>query len=233
MKIDKVKKQLKKVNALFSSIDEEGSYSSIEKDLLKSYIRELYERISQEVESPSPPNQKKKRESKKEDSIFTPPVAKIKEAEILETIVKEEVSSIQNSNNAQQESTTHNVDVIDLPAEIPPVQEEIIDPERQALLVEIYEIEEIEDISDRLSNQPIADLNKAISINEKIFTINELFDGDHITYQDTISHLNKLTSFQEAKQYLISHVAELFRWDKKDKIKKATNFIKIIHRKYL
>ena len=233
MKIDKVKKQLKKVNALFSSIEEEGSYSSIEKDLLKSYITELYERISLEVELPSPPSHKKKRGNNKEDSIFTPPVAIIKEVEILETIAKEEVSAIQNSNSAQQESATDKVDVIDLPAEILPVQEGSIDPERQALLAEIFEIEEIEDISDRLSNQPIADLNKAISINEKIFTINELFDGDHITYQDTINHLNKLTSFQEAKQYLVSHVAELFRWDKKDKIKKATNFIKIIHRKYL
>ena len=45
MNIKSIKKQLGKVNALFSVMENEEAISSIEKDLLKSYVQNLYAQI--------------------------------------------------------------------------------------------------------------------------------------------------------------------------------------------
>jgi len=45
MNIKKIEKQLKKINQLFETIKEDGTMSAIERDLLLSYVRGLYEKI--------------------------------------------------------------------------------------------------------------------------------------------------------------------------------------------
>jgi hypothetical protein len=79
---------------------------------------------------------------------------------------------------------------------------------------------------------PIADLTKAMGINEKIFTVRELFKKDQDKFNDTIQHLNTLASFDEAKTYLMHGVAKDLGWDEPDMHKKAFNFIKLVQRRY-
>ena len=45
MSIKKIEKQLRKINQLFETIKEDGTMSAIERDLLLSYVRGLYEKI--------------------------------------------------------------------------------------------------------------------------------------------------------------------------------------------
>ena len=99
-------------------------------------------------------------------------------------------------------------------------------------LEEIFNIAEATDLSERLSQSPIKNLTKAFSINEKLFTIKELFNGDADTFNATLSDLNKMKSFEEATNFLAVNIAGKFGWSKKSKKKKAKEFVKTVKRRY-
>jgi len=96
---------------------------------------------------------------------------------------------------------------------------------------ELFELPATKELSDRLSSTPIRDLTKAISINEKILTCNELFKKDKTRFNDALKTLNGFSSFSEARPYLAS-LANEFGWDKKNRKKKAQIFIKLVRRRY-
>jgi len=87
------------------------------------------------------------------------------------------------------------------------------------------------ELSEKLSTLPISDLTKAMGLNEKIFTIKELFGDDQDLFNETMNQLNGLSSFEEAKSTLVK-IADRFEWTDKKKKKKAKNFIKLISRRY-
>jgi len=96
---------------------------------------------------------------------------------------------------------------------------------------ELFEIPAAKELSDRLSSTPVKDLTRAISINEKILTCNELFGKDKNRFNDALTTLNGFGSFTEARPYLVS-LANEFGWDQKNAKKKAQVFIKLVRRRY-
>lgn len=92
---------------------------------------------------------------------------------------------------------------------------------------------EIADISDKLSNSPIKDIIKAISINERIFTQNELFGGDNLVFRSTVEQIEKCNSIEEAFFLLQNGVAKKYEWDSATKVKKANNFVRLVQRRFL
>ncbi|MDR1054619.1 MAG: hypothetical protein LBL90_02065 [Prevotellaceae bacterium] len=79
----------------------------------------------------------------------------------------------------------------------------------------------------RLGITPIADLTKAIGINDKFQFIKELFGGDSDKYTDTIRILNNFDSLTEA----LSHIDTYFNWDKNnDTVKRI---ILLVRRRYM
>ncbi len=99
-------------------------------------------------------------------------------------------------------------------------------------LLELFSIKKANEISEKLSQLPISDLNKAMGVNEKIFVKNELFGGDDNVFRSTLSKLNTFQNFDEAKDYLANEVAGSFEWTAPDKSKKAKNFIQLVYRRY-
>ncbi|TVQ44806.1 MAG: hypothetical protein EA362_09590 [Saprospirales bacterium] len=99
-------------------------------------------------------------------------------------------------------------------------------------LLELFSIKKANEISEKLSQLPISDLNKAMGVNEKIFVKNELFGGDDNVFRSTLSRLNAFQNFDEAKNFLASEVAGSFEWTAPDKSKKAKNFIQLVYRRY-
>jgi hypothetical protein len=97
---------------------------------------------------------------------------------------------------------------------------------------ELFEHGSARELSEKLSNLPIRDLRKAMGLNEKIFTMNELFGGNQPAYDKAMIELNALNNFEEAKAYLIQNVAGKYEWTKRNKKKKAQNFIKLVRRRY-
>ncbi|MGB1216577.1 MAG: hypothetical protein ACPG5P_01805, partial [Saprospiraceae bacterium] len=72
------------------------------------------------------------------------------------------------------------------------------------------------DLSDKLSNSPIRDLNKAFGLNDKLMYANQLFDGQNHIFKETIEVLNACNSFEQAKIYLIENVAKAYNWSSSD-----------------
>lgn len=127
-------------------------------------------------------------------------------------------------------------EVIDETPEV--VEQEIIEEiveevvEVDPALLDLFADKEAVELSDKLKMLPITDLTKSMSINEKAFTIKELFAGDSDLYTKTIHNLNILGSYEEAKEYLMQGVAAENEWAKQGKEKKAINFIHLVQRRY-
>ncbi|MEZ4906729.1 MAG: hypothetical protein R2771_03585 [Saprospiraceae bacterium] len=89
------------------------------------------------------------------------------------------------------------------------------------------------ELSEKLSKTPLSDLSKAFGLNEKIFTINELFAGDFADFETTISELNSMSNINDAKEYIVNKLVPKYNWDSDDKLKKVEYFIKSVKRRYL
>lgn len=81
-------------------------------------------------------------------------------------------------------------------------------------------------VSSKLQSIPIADINKAIGINDKFLFTKELFNSNPKAYKQTIDELNKAESYTFALNYLES----TFDWDFESDV--VTDFIDIIKRKF-
>ena len=259
MNINKVKKQLKKINNLVEAIEGEGKASSIEKDLLKSYVQDLYEKITtgkHETASAPAPQPVVKQEAVAKNivqeptlvaapvSIPEPVVEKSIFAEAPAPIAVPEVKPVVKLEPVLADA----IDVPNIPATngyAPSVQPSIestvteieeVQSETSPLSSEVLELFSdvaIADLSDRLANMPIKDLSKSMGLNERVFTVNELFAGNNQLFNEIIQHLNGLTSFTEAKEFLGRGIAEDQNWTSDYKVKKAAKFIQLVRRRYL
>ncbi len=254
MNFKKINKQLNKIKNLIDNISEEDRVSSIEKELLQSYIKNLYELTlkgkvhdDQDVKT-----------SALIDEALTPaptvaaPVEAIQE-EILEkaTGAGEEASITESiSNPIVSKESVPVIETVD--DKIPEYKEPVTtnnppEPMPSVTLAQVEEAREdyspemmdlfseskITDLSDRLTMLPIGDLTKCMGINEKIFTIKELFGGQQDLFLDTMNHLNGLSGFGDAKAYLMPGIAKEMEWDTDDKVRKARNLVTLVMRRYM
>ena len=242
MNFKKVEKAAKKINQLLDNMRDEEQVSTIEKDLLLSYIRDLYEKvIYSETKNSEKPVKIKAPKEEKTSSILkpveniTPPtptpvieIADVVRQELQETITHQpEVAPLQRT----IETSSYTPPVV---AEEPVIQEQQhnLNSNISQELLEIFEKGAVSELSDKLSQSPIADLTKCMGINERIFTVNELFGGDTGLFNTTMQELNNAGSLEQARDYLVNNVAVEQNWGDASKIKKATNFVKLISRRY-
>lgn len=226
MNIKKIEKQLRKINQLFETIKEDGTMSAIERDLLLSYVRTLYEKIvlkensDHKDESPATSQKEATNEAPKAEEKVNPTNA------LADVVMKEVVEAAPATSTASE--TVSSVDTA------PPAQHVIEEtkPEVPAEILNLFEFEEVSELSDKLSRAPIADLTKSMGINERIFTVQELFGGDSELFTRSMETMNKFTSLEQARDYLVKNVAVDQKWADENKVKKATHFIKLVSRRY-
>lgn len=72
---------------------------------------------------------------------------------------------------------------------------------------------EKKELSDVLGEEPIKDLKKAISINDRAVYINELFKGDETAYERSIKTLNHFTIYPEAEYFIKRELKLRLQWD--------------------
>ena len=99
--------------------------------------------------------------------------------------------------------------------------------------ISLWDPVEIKELSQRLSFSPIKNVFKAISINERIFTQNELFNGDNLSFRATLEKIETMSSFEEASLFLKSGVATENEWTNPKKIKKAKEFMRLVQRRFI
>ncbi|MDR2009804.1 MAG: hypothetical protein LBQ22_04915 [Bacteroidales bacterium] len=82
------------------------------------------------------------------------------------------------------------------------------------------------DVSSIMGQKPVSDIKSAIGIGDRFLFIRELFDGKSELFEETIRHLNLLSSFEEAKNYL-----NQFEWNQTQDT--VISFNNIVKRRYL
>lgn len=234
MNIKKIEKQLKKINQLFDTIKEDGTVSAIERDLMLSYVRGLYEKIvipqtnSSDDNSPSNVSKSKKVEAAHKVVEIVAPTNNI-----ADVVMQEVVEADQFVSNPTPVMPAETLAAPSVHNEV--AAQEIIEPPKPQIpeeLKELFELGSGNELSDKLSRAPITDLTKCMGINEKIFTVQELFGGDSALFTKAMEVMDGFSSLGQARDYLVENVAADQKWGDKGKIKKASNFIKLISRRY-
>lgn len=210
----KAKKYIDKINQLYKTIEADDEIHSIEQDLLKSYVRSLYEVIIDKTPTPASNGVHEHTLSSKMAEEISRPV-----------VVKEETAA---------PPAAAVVETAPPPVKEKPKAEapKKVAPKVPTELEALFEEKGVEDLSDKLSRTPIKDLMGAMSINEKIFAIQELFNNNKDEYSTTLEKLNGFSSFAEAKAFLINGAASSYDWHTPDKLKKAEQFIDKVKRRY-
>jgi hypothetical protein len=243
--------KIQKIKILAENAEKDGQVSRLERDLLASYVRDLYDLIMDDG-SLSQPQATYKKEVvtpepvvKKQEPVHTPEPVRIVES----PVVKETKTEVVEVPDVHKEIPVAEVApvIVETPVAPPqPVVQEVQTPVQQVvtppvsnvnidptLLAELFTEEKVTDLSDKLASQKIPDLTKAMGINEKIFTIQELFNNDNQLFNETIQQLNGLPDFQAAKMYMTQHVIQKLDWTSDKKLKKAATFIKLVRRRYM
>jgi len=224
MNNQKFKKYLKKIKSLDEWMDNLEELSAIEQDLLKDYIKKLYESV---LDIDSGEKVEKKDKKSKKDKTNPEQIIKIEKPV--------EVDNIPDNTNTEEKT--------DLVEEKEPtvvqsnekIEEEIELPVMTFSqdFLELFESSNSSELSHKLSLSPINNLTKAFSINERIFTVKELFANNKTDFEKTINDLDQLHSLDEAKQYILDNIVSKYNWDDSKMIKKVRQFITTVKRRYL
>ena len=236
MELVKIEKKIAKISTVYDTFKEDGKISTLEKDLLLGYIRELYELVldispkGTTIKSSAPLQVTP--EPTPVSVVAVPPLAlekpvekiaiepiEIKQEVIIEPVVEKVVS--------KQEPA-----VVFEPNNEPVVVSNTAPIKISHEMNKLFTIEKAKDISERLAMSPISDISKAMSINDRMLILKELFGNDSALFNESISKLNSFLSFEEAKHMLLQTVAFKYQWDNDEKLEKAEAFVKLISRKY-
>nr|MBS0036830.1 hypothetical protein [Saprospiraceae bacterium] len=163
---------------------------------------------------------------KSEQASFRPLPEEPKEETEKKNHADEAVITVKSSSSSDRGESQ--VKVVETSRATPTDEKTDVKPE----IYELFKIKKANEISEKLSQLPITDLNKAMGVNEKIYVKNELFDGDDLFFQQTIKRLNSMENFDQAKDYLTREVAGNLKWSEPEKVKKAKNFIQLVYRRY-
>ncbi|MDA9358366.1 hypothetical protein N9R23_03020 [Saprospiraceae bacterium] len=218
----KIKKQINKINSFFESITTDDEISKIEKNLLLSYISKLYESILDPIDNLVAEAKTSKPVAMEKKTETGLPV--VEEIEIISTpqeiLVKDAVKPII---PVETKKTVNTPDSVVIEASKVELSEKMIS---------IFEKSRGLEISDKLGNLPLKDLTKVMGINERMFTIKELFGGNQERFKTVMSDINELSGYDEAKEYLIREVATELKWDSEAHYKKADKFVKLVQRRF-
>ncbi len=239
MDLNKAELVLEKINRLFKSISiDADDVSPIERDLMQSYIKQFYEIFLEDQSGtsnsrppkPPTPSTLKRRPSIEPDEPLrknkpTPPPPPKPVFEVVEPPKEKEPDPVP---DPEPEPVKND----------PPPQPSTYQPSQPPRTGDsgehdhLFEHEQGRELADKLGDAPIRDLTKAFSINDRLYNINELFGGDQSAFLETIHKLNSMPTFEDAKSYLSTHVADKYNWTDKGKKSTAKTFIKVVRRRF-
>lgn len=246
MDLTKAQRLLLKIQA-FLEHGNGNELSRLEKDLMKSYILQLYDTVTTEekethhhdlpkhVEIPTPKVHVPEHthvyipEPPRPEPVkpFIPEPVIMKAKEIPVEIHVPAVEPVVIAPKPEYFPTAEPV------KETTPVYKPIPLPTDNAEAMEkLFHIPVNEDLPSRFSHVPIESIESGMGLNERIFTLNELFGGNKGLFDATCTQLNGLSSFSDAKRLLMNGPARQFDWTDPKRIKMAEEFIRIVVRRY-
>ncbi len=229
---------IRKLNSLFKSIDDaEADISQIERDLMLSYLRQLYALFLDEkaLQSQGPAETAL---PKSEPLIVSSPVVEKKPEPVVSDPIPQVVFP-EPSPAPVQEKKPAPAPIPEpggfIPTPPPPqpreVQNKPVSKAPSAAIDKLFSFKKASDLSERLSESPIQDLNKSMSINDRLLYINELFGRDRSALEDSLTLLNRFDGFDAAQSFLRS-LAEQYHWGQEERFEIAQTFIKLVRRRF-
>ncbi len=226
---------LEKINRLYKSMTlDPSNIDDFEQELMLSYIRQLHLAFSTDEK----PKKKKSKTSlppivnfPKVEPKSDPKIEPIPEPKV----IKKEEKPAPPPEPKPIEKKLEQPPAVSKPSSAPSPEPETSNPAAglsKEEFNELFDQKEAKELSEKLGEMPIKDLTKAMGLNEKIFTINELFGGDGKAFDTALKTLNTFNSFDQAKSYLSENIAGQYDWIERSRKKKAINLIKLIRRRY-
>lgn len=96
----------------------------------------------------------------------------------------------------------------------------------------LFEEKQAKELSEKLAESAIADLKKAIALNDRLLYTSELFAGDGKAFETALNTLNDFAHFEEARDFLIHNYVVHYTWTDKKRVDTAKAFIKLVRRRY-
>jgi hypothetical protein len=232
MDLLKAKIYLDKVNREFGRMSKDPeNIARIDIDIMLSYLRDLYDAFLTSAPTPPPstlPKTDTRRTVKPEIPgdqpmpTYTPPAPPTQAATPV-------------APPPPQEVPPPPVPPAPVAPPAPPVQPESrrdtdvpIPPEVESL----FEHKEAKELSEKLSDAPIPDLRRAISLNDRLLLTRELFGDNSQLFETAINMLNNFAGFSQAKDYLAQNFVLPFDWTHAGRLESAKKFIKLVRRRY-
>ncbi|WP_373553089.1 hypothetical protein [Haliscomenobacter sp.] len=249
---------VRKINSLFKSMEMDGSPqpTPIERDLMLSYLRQLYQSFLDDVgetgkltvsaplvEIPvSKPEPKPEPEPVKPiyeaPKTYVPPVINVAPP-VVETApvveIREEprvyIPPVEAPKPPVVEVKPEPIPVTPPPPP-PPVIPTPSTGSSNSRIEALFSFKKATELSEKLSEMPIPDLTKGMSINDRLLYMNELFGRDMSKLDEVLRALNNFPSLDSAKSYLMG-VATQFNWGDDDRSEIAQSFIKLVRRRFV
>jgi hypothetical protein len=242
MDISLFSKKLSKISVIVDSTSDGTELSPLERDLLLSYIRDLYD-----IALDGAPIQKPAHKTPKVEPVYvppvvetvvnipTPPVAKPVEPTVEVPIaeVKVEAPKVEHIPVEKVIETPPVEKVQVATAPIPAVTSKPNLSSHSADVQELFEEAKVNDLSDKLSLTPIKDLTRSMGINERVHNQAELFANNRDHFVEVLDALNKMENFEQATSYILSNLIDKYDWTNDKRSKQAAQFIKLVKRRYL
>ncbi len=121
------------------------------------------------------------------------------------------------------------------------IPEELPAEEPKAVEPPVKEVDEVFTINQKISAQmgnkldavllPITDLKPAITLNDKLLFIKDLFNGYSLAYSEAIDILNRFKGFEEADTFLKKNYMVKNNWDAKPET--TAKFYELLKRRYM
>lgn len=253
MDLIKAKTILSRLQSMHQSLETNSQLSALERDLILNYLRELYE-IYLETEVHALPVLKATLVAASAKTEEKDPVQKTLEFKFdTEDSLKtnEEIAPTLSSPIVEPLQVEEEIKVV-LPSNptpfVAPVPVVLSEPKRApisdnplvnklasipASIIELFEIKKGSELSDKLNELPLRDINRGIGINDRLEMVNTLFGGQKQLFEQIITDLNTFKNFEEARDLLGAGPAVHYKWDHVEIRDKAVDFIKLIRRRYL
>lgn len=245
MDLQQAKIVLEKINALYKSMSMDGAnVAAIERDLMLSYLRQMYAIVQDNATSVTTPKvaeskaattsnrpeleivEPKSTAPEPKKTAYKPPRI-IEIPDSLKELEKEVTSPI---------PTTVPTPPVQKATPPPPPPPQVVAKPSIAAVPEGYEVlfehHIAKELSEKLSERPIHDLSKALAINDRLLYMNELFGKNMDALNSALSQFNQFHDIDEAKGFIIS-LAQKHNWTQEDRLDTAKEFVKTVRRRYV
>lgn len=230
---------------------EAGNQHLDELEALVSNARELYERLlvlrhkAYEEVASSEGEKEEQEQAQAQEEVAEEPEAEEKPDEInftpninpnqtslIDAIVEIEKETGIPEAVVEEQAKVPEVPAIEVVAEVEEVNEieEIQEQEdsEKSLVEQFAEENDSQSLAEKHVMSPIADLTKAIALNQKFLFINELFGGDSDAYNQAISELNN-GGDSSAAMGKVNELKSQFTWENEEV---AETFVTLIKRRH-